>query len=353
MVDDTSKNRSGDGLQTVDRPVKHIHSAVVDQVQQIRVRGRYDQIVKAVGVEVGQQEGPLRFVFFSLHGLGWNRVNTPRVLSVQGTDQVEFKRRSYLRCGDDLFDGVGIQIHTERINEVAVSFQNPNVFFRSIHTHKHDFIGVGTRIQDMRRAVVVHGKFEVFTNRSRIQDRGHPKRTREVHLMQNPICRSHQSPFHALRRDFKFQVRGVNILENGSGVPLWSVPIGCTLPCITANFQIITVGIEHSRQLVGRDGNRTVNQGRCVCRCNRVNERRAPIPVWSVEGGSYGSFLGAPAVMLVVMERQFHVRRPVVFNAGVVQFQRVPVVKHRLFTDNCADQAINADGGSGQIMPVP
>ena len=147
-------------------------------------------------------------------------------------------------------------------------------------------------------------------------------------------------------------MRWVHVFHDGSNVPACTIPVGRVLDCIAPHFQVITIGVEHTWELVGGDGDGAIHQIRSVGRCDRVNQRGRPLAVWTMGGGAYWAFLCAPAIMLLVVSRQLHVRRPVMFTARGVEFSGHPQVKHGLFPHTNLHQPVHVDGGRTKVVPV-
>ncbi len=139
-------------------------------------------------------------------------------------------------------------------------------------------------------------------------------------------------------------MRCIDVLHDGPSVPSRSVPVGLALDGIAAHFQVSPVRVEDPWALVGRDGNGAVHECGAVGRCDGINQGRAPLTVWSVDGRPNRSLFGAPAEMLLIVSSQFHVGCAVMFVGGGVEGGGDPHVKHGFLSYAHLYQPIDVDG---------
>ena len=173
----------------------------------------------------------------------------------------------------------------------------------------------------MSGAVGVQRQLKVFTDRTGIEQEGGPVSAAEVDLMKRTVRSPHQAPFNPVWRDFELNVRWRNVFKNRPSMPCWPFPVHLARPCKTAHLEVVPVGVEDTREFVGRNGDSTIHKSGGVGGSDGVDKRRAPKPVGAMNRRPDRSLLGRPAVMFLVRARQFHVGCPVMFRARVVQLR--------------------------------
>ncbi len=328
------------------------NSPVVGHGNHIRCWRGNHQVVNAVRIQVAHQHQPLILVVFAFQGRRWNGVHSSGVLTGQRPDQVHRKGGAALGGGGHLFDVVGIEVHAEHISEIVVLKQQTTVVLHAVNAEQHDLAGGGQRVQNVCNAVFVNLKFKLLPYGPLIEEVIGPIRTAEVHLVERTGGRPHQPPLQSLRGDVERQMGWRYVLHDGAGVPARAVVVGCTLLCVSAHLQVVTVGVKDPGKLIGGDTDGAVHQIRSVGGGHGVDETGGPGAGWPVNSCSNRALLGAPAKMGFVMPREFHVGCAVVFAEGDVQPFRLPQVKHGFLSNRGPDQTVDVKGGPRQVVAV-
>ena len=167
----------------------------------------------------------------------------------------------------------------------------------------------------MDQTLVINFKFEIFTDRPCIQEIIRPICSTKIHLMEGTRFCTHQSPFKSLGGDVQGEVGRIHIFHDGSRVPARAVEICRTLPSISPHFQVWTISVKDTGQLIGGDSNCAVHQVCCIGGRNGIHKAGGPRSRGAMNRCSNGSFFCTPTVMLLVVTSQFEVRSTVVFGA--------------------------------------